>query len=253
MNYCRVFGGPRLEIASVHFLGKKETDPGEMLFLINVVGVSLGTFFFVLFTMGQEWLLGFLFKVSLSPLLLVVVLAHLPFLFLSRNYTYFLLSQENVRAFNRLMMLQDGLRGAVTITLLLFFDLNLWALAVGLHVGNLTALVYGMIVVHRRIPWRWIGPGGQLPKMLRYSMKIYFSEAPGFLTVYLSNLITAILLTTAALPFFSMGKAKAEWLNRITNAIGTILYPRISNLNGANQDASKTTTRAFRLALITYA
>jgi len=170
-------------------------------------------------------------------------------MFLLRNHIYFLLSREDANSYNNLMMIHDLSKGFMTI-LLLALDLDLWALAIGLHVGNFASLLYGMKKTYEQVPWRWTGSFSQLRHMLRYSIKIYVSEAFGYLTVYLSNLITAIFLTPTSLAFFSMGKGKAEWLTRITNAIGAMLYPRVSNLMGKNENPSATVTTIFRVSLL---
>ncbi len=252
INYCRVFGGPRLEIAAVHFLGKKTIDPAELLSLINYVGFGLGVGIFLLLSMGQEILSEFFFKTTLSSFFISFVFAYIPFRFLLRNYMYIFLSQEDVKSYNRLMLIHDSCKGIVNIVLLVVFNMNLWSVAIAFHVSNLIALIYGISVVHRKIPWRWKTSCARLPELLRYSMKIYLSEAIGFLTIYFSNMVTAILLVPAALGFFAMAKGKAEYLNRISNAIGTILFPHVSNLNGMNCDSRKITERVFRLSFITF-
>ena len=86
--------------------------------------------------------------------------------------------------------------------------------------------------------------------MFNYSYKVYFSEGIGFLTIYLSNLLTAIYLSPISLAFFSMGKVKAEYLNRLTNAVSTVLFPRVSNQNAKEENSDYITSKSFRLSII---
>ena len=250
VNYSRVFGAPRLEIATVYFWSQKQWNRGEILFTVNVVGFTMGLLLCFLLSFQHDLLRTFFVKTNIEPLLMILVFAHLPLRFVKRNYHYFLLAQEDTQSYNRVLVIDDVLKAMITITLLLFFDLGLWSLAIAIHISSACAFVYAAVkvrrtqrmVVHHNVKLFFT--------MLRFSMKVYVSEASGFLTIYISNLITALFLGPAQLAFFSMGKGKAEWLNRITNAIATVLYPRVSHLQGSGQDASITTTDASRISLL---
>ena len=138
----------------------------------------------------------------------------------------------------------------IFIILLIFFDFGLWALLIGMLVGSFISMIYGIIKVHSKVRMIFFFNTKLFREMVSFSSKVYFSEGLGFLNIYVSNLTTAALLSPSALAFFSMGKGKAEWLNRITSAVSTILYPRISNLHGANKDPVTVTTDAFRILLL---
>lgn len=250
-NYSRVFGGFRFEISSVYFLGQKKYKREEIISMMNITAAVPGLVIMVLLLTNYETLNTYFFKEHPIPLALVtLVLAHLPFLFLKRNYLYLLLSDEDAKSYNRMLTVDDTIKSLVGMTLLVVFKMGLLALAIGMFTGTFFSLIYGLARIHRKekfyLSFKW----ALFKEMLRYSSKIYASEGIGFLTVYLSNLITAIVLSPTAIAFFSMGKGKTEHLHRITNAIGTILYPRLSNLEGTQQDSARTMTLAFRISLI---
>jgi O-antigen/teichoic acid export membrane protein len=249
-NYGRVFGGPRFEIASVYFLGQKKYGRGEIFFMSNLAAILCSAALTAL-ALTQTGLLGRIFfrSVPVEPAALALVLSHFPLLFLKRNYHYFLLSREDTRSYNAMMVLQELINLAVVLPLLFVFKMGLTSLAIGMLAGSFLSLIYGAVKVHRIDKMVFSFNGKLLREMFRFSSKVYLSEAVGFLNNYLSNFITALLLTPTALAFFSMGKGKAEWLNRITNAVGTVLYPRVASLNGADRDPAATTTAAVRLSL----
>lgn len=250
-NYGRVFGGPRLEIASVYFLNQKKYDRGVILFLTNVVTLACGLALSAILLSQAGFLQRVLFKGGdVETIVLLLVLCHLPLLFLKRNYFYFLLSREDTRSYNRMMVLQEVVNPGVSFVLLMFFDWGLKSLAVGMLSGSAAALIYGFVQAHRVEKMKPSFDVRLLVDMFRFSMKVYASEAMGFLNNYLSNSVAALSLPLSSLAFFSMGKGKAEWLNRITNAVATILYPRVANLKGSDQDPSSMTTMAVRLSLL---
>jgi len=251
INYARVFGAPRFEISCVHFLGKKEYDRGEIIYVTNVIALVTSLLILALFFPYIEAVKGRFFKdIPVASSLIAATACYLPILFLSRNYQYFLLSRERIGSYNIMLIIQDGVKAILTIALLLIFDLGLWALTIGILISGVLSLVYGAAKVHATDKIRPVFNFRLFRDMFRFSYTVYFSEATGFLNMYLSNLITAILLMPSALAFFSMGKGKAEWLNRITNAMSTVLYPRISNQAGNLINSTEITTRAFRLSII---
>lgn len=250
-NYGRVLGGPRLEISSVYFLGQKKYDRGEVMFMCNIVAL----FFSFLLTGLAFWQIDLIRKVFfhstvVDPLALILVLCHFPLLFLKRNYHYFLLSREDTTSFNTMMVLQEIVNPGLTITLLMVFKMGVTALAVGMLGGSLASLIFGAIRLHKHEKLTYRFDLKLLKEMLTFSSKTYLAEASGFLNIYLSNIINATLLPAAALTYFSMGKGRAEWLNRITNAVSTILYPHVSNLTGSGQDAVTVTNNALRLVFL---
>ena len=92
INYSRVFGTPRFEIASVHFLGKKEYQRGEVIFVTNMIAIGMGLLLIGLFLPNIVLIKIIFFKdVFVESYLIGLTLCFIPILFLSRNYQYFLL------------------------------------------------------------------------------------------------------------------------------------------------------------------
>src|SRR3990167_1843186 len=209
-NYGRVFGGPRLEIASVYFLNQKQDKRGHIFFLINIVSVTFGICLASLLILNLPTIRGVLFRETvISGSLVALFIGHFPFLFLKRNYHYFLLAREDITSFNRMLIIQEITYPAVAISLLVFFNWGLWSFVAGMYAGSLASLAYGIPKIHRREKMVPNFDLKLLGEMFSFSMKVYSSEAMGFLNIYLSNLLCAVLLTPAGLAFFSMGKGKA--------------------------------------------
>lgn len=250
-NYCRVFGGPRLEISCIYFLGQKKYDKDQVFFTTNLVSFTAGVFLATILLFNLEFLKDLFFKgIDINLMIVCLILLNLPLLFLRRNYYYFLLSMEDTRSYNNMMILQELISPFVSIILLFVFKLGLWSMLFGMLCSSVISSLYGFIKVHRMRKFRFAFSYPLLKEMLQYSSKIYFSEAIGFLNGYLTNLLTAIFLSPISLAFLSMGKGKAEWLSRITNAVSTVLYPRISNLQGKGENPVTITGFAYRVSFI---
>jgi|GEM_PF-1635890 len=250
INYTRVFGSPRFEIASVYFLGKQEHERGDVLFIANLTAfvTSVGIVLLGLASIGR--LEATLFRnTQIGGSIIVVALCYVPIMFFTRNYTFYLLSQGDVRSFNILRVIQEIGRNLMTILLLVVFHFGLWALPVSLLVSGVVGVLYGVIRVHSRERVRWSFNWRLWSAMLGFSYKVYLAEGIGFLSTYLSNLITAVYLPPSAVAFFSMGKGKAEYLNQATTAICSVLYPTIANRNRDSLDSIEITTTVFRISL----
>ena len=251
LNYSRVFGAPRFEISSVHFMPKTKYQKHEITTLTNIIPIILS--FFIIFLVSyyvESIILIFFNDITIDKKLILCSFAYLPIMFSIRNYMYYLLAMEDILSYNRMLNIRDALKTIFTLYLLIFLDLGLWSLIISMHIAGLCALIYGMIKVHKRISMKIKFNFILLKKMFNYTYKVYFSEAFGFLSIYLSNLITALLMSPANLAFFTMGKGKAEWLNRITNATATVLLPRVSNQIEKGIDSKEVTAKGFRLSFV---
>ncbi len=252
LNYSRAFGTPRFEVASVHFLGKKEYERGEIIFLTNIIAVLSSIFILALFLFNLEFIKTIFYKdVTVDSFLIIVAFSYLPILFITRNYNNFLLSKEDVMSYNISIIINDIANIFLTLVLLFIFDFGLWALAIGKILSGIMAMLYCVHKVHQLEKMKWKINLSLLRRMFKFSYKVYFSEVVGFINLYISNMVTALLLPPALLAFFSMGKGKAEWLHRIADAAGTVIYPRVSNQTAQKIDSVDMTTKAYRLLFIT--
>lgn len=250
-NYCRVFCGPRFEITSVHFLGQRKYARNVVISVVNLVSLLLGLMVMFLIMAGHLFISGIFFKgTEISKFLIYVVAMNIPLMFLKRNYLYFLLSNEDARSYNLMMLIDSLAKVFITVLLLVVFKLGLWGMAIGLTVGSIASLSYGILRYHSGERFVVEFKKSIFISIFKFSIKVYFSEAVGFLTMYLSNMIIAITMQPSMLAFFSMGKGKAELTNTITNSIGTIFYPKIANLKGLGEDTRSVTTFVFRISLL---
>ena len=107
-NYARVFGAPRFEIASVHFMPKKEYAKGDIIFITNIIAVLSSMFIVIILSYNIGYLKTVFFKdVTVQSSLIIATLCFLPILFTNRNYLYFLLSHEKIKSYNMMLNIQD--------------------------------------------------------------------------------------------------------------------------------------------------
>jgi O-antigen/teichoic acid export membrane protein len=137
----------------------------------------------------------------------------------------------------------------LSIALLVFFGLGLLAVIIPSLLSMLLGLLYGVVMFGRV---KRDGPLFNLPlvkDLFSYGSKIYAATLIGSLNSYVTNLIVVFYLPPAQVAFFNMGQNKGVLMNKIPDAMSTILFPRVSKTDD-HADSAKLIARAFRVALL---
>jgi O-antigen/teichoic acid export membrane protein len=188
--------------------------------------------------------------VKIDPAIIYLVLAYIPLHFIAMNYQYLIIYFENTRAYNVLVVTQGIVGSLISIVLLVVFNLGILAMAIGMVSGGILAMFYGYRQISKIEKMKFRFNRGLLIDMVKYSYNLYISGLIGHFNAYLSGLIVAILMSPAYVSFYQLGKARAELLNRIPSAIGTILYPVVSKSGKSGINTSELTAMSFRVSLI---
>lgn len=251
-SYSEAFGRLKLDIAAVYFLGKKRCSLGEMTFILNIVALICSAVIGIVFLWKIDLIRYYLFKNAFVPQgVFILMLLFVAFQFIGMNYSYLLIYLEDIKSYNNFSLIQQIVGPISAIIMLLLFRLGLFALILSMLISNVLAVLFAawkIQKVEKMIPNFNIRI---IKDLFTYSFSLYLGGIVGFLNTYISSLLVAVYLLPAQLAFFRMGQDRAQLLNKIPSAIGTMLYPRISKTNGAVGLNENLTILSYRISLIT--
>lgn len=250
-SYAEGFGRVKFDIAAVYFLGKRKYHLGDVVFTLNFLAVLTSGMIIGLFFVNRDWCYQFLFGNSVADVRLFTyfMLLQIPLQFLYLNYSYLLIYREDVKNYNRMVVIKALVSSVLSIALLVFFRVGLLAVIIPSLLSMLLGLLYGVVMFGRV---KRDGPLFNLPlvkDLFSYGSRIYAATLIGSLNSYITNLIVVFYLPPAQVAFFNMGQNKGVLMNKIPDAMSTILFPRVSKTDD-HADSAKLIARAFRVALL---
>ena len=250
-GYAEAFGRFKFDMAAVYFLGKKEANLGEMIFTINMIALLTSLIIIGVFIWQFDWIYSNLFKNTPVDMRLLTyyTLAIIPLNFLLTNYNYLTIYREDIKTFNRMVVINALLSTGIGVFLLLVFDWGIFAMLTGSLLGIGISLSYGAVKIakiEKEIP-NW-NPQ-LLKKMAIYVTYSYLGGIISHLNGYITNLLVALYLAPASVAFFSMAKDQGQQLSKIPNALSTLLFPKIAK-SADKEEAALLAARAFRITLL---
>jgi O-antigen/teichoic acid export membrane protein len=251
-GYAEAFGRIKFDLAAVYFIGKKRYTENETLYHLNIVATISATFIITLIFFFDNYINQLLFNGETNSLTLIyAILPIIPLNFFFLNYSYLLISREDIKYYNIMIIIKAIIGSGGACILLLIFDLGLWSVIIASVFSVFIALIFGI--------WRFNKTNvnskmifklnkNLLKDFFNYSYKLYISGLIGYFNNYSMKLMLTILLSPAKVAFFSLAQDRASILNKIPDAVNLLLYPRVSNSD--NQESSASTIKAFRILLI---
>jgi len=249
--YAEAFGRLKTDIASVYIIGSGKARPYEVFFSIHFFALAT-SFLFVLILFWQLDSLHDLFfsdseityHLEFTFLILLI-----PFEFVLLNNIYFLLAIENVISYNRIKVLRQIVHFAV-VALLLMLGFELWSLVIARLLEVFIALIYSFFCLDKNELLQGKFWNHKVNKdILSYAVNFYSIGIIAYVQELSIRTISAFFLSTSQVAFYSQGEAAGKLLNKIPEALTTILYPRISRLEESSE-AIDLSCRAFRITLL---
>ena len=251
-SYAEAFGRTKFDLAAVYFLGKKRFNENEVLYHLNVVSLVTGLAVTGLIFLFRGNIIQFLFSGDSNNLIFIYsILPIIPLNFLCLNYSYLLISREDIGYYNVMIVIQALVGPGGACILLLISDLGLWGVIMSSVASVLVALTLGI--------WRFnkINDNPKkiyklnkslLKEFFNFSYKLYLGGLICHLNIYFMKSVLSVYLSPAKVAFYSLAQDRATLLDKLPNAVNVLLYPRVSNSN--DLESSTSTTRAFRILLI---
>ena len=251
-GYAEAFGRIKFDLAAVYFLGKKKYIENEILYHLNIIAILTGFLILSLIFIFKDYIIFLLFNGSSNNLTFIyAILPIIPLNFLFLNYSYLLISREDVKNYNIMIIIKAIVGSGGACLLLLIFDFGLWSVLVCSVFSVLIALIFGI--------WRFNQTNTNskiifklnknlLKDFFKYSYKLYVGGIINYLNIFLMRSMLSVYLSPAKVAFFSLAQDRASLLDKIPSAVNVLLYPRVSNSN--ELESSNSTIKAFRLLLI---
>lgn len=250
-SYAEAFGRLKFDIAAVYFLGKRKYEIKEVLFTLNALALITSMIIIALVIFRVDWINIILFKNVQEDVSLYIylIICTIPLQFFYMNYAYLFLHKEDIINYNRMIVIKALVGSIGAIILLLVFDMGLLAVIVASIVSGICSLAYGMAILNVGKTLNYNINILLIKDLLSYGFKLYIYGILGHLNSCLTQFVTVLYLSSPLVAFFSMAQGKGQLLDKIPNAINSILFPRISNME-SNKDSGVLATKAFRVIFI---
>jgi O-antigen/teichoic acid export membrane protein len=246
-SYAETFGRLKLDLASIPLRGTGEYREVDIRYHLDVFAVGSGVAIVGLGLFVLDPLLEFLGGGSdlTFVTLAMLMLFQVPFQFLLMNYTYALLYEEDVVGYNIARVGRALIFLLVTVVLLLVFEFRV----LGVVVASLVSLLASLLYAAWRLP-----PCDGPPRpdrrlttaLFRQGIRFYLGGVVTGVNVTVAKLMSAVMLTPSNLAFFGMAQSQSQLLQKLPNALGTILFPRIARM-GESESTTALAARAFRV------
>jgi O-antigen/teichoic acid export membrane protein len=249
-SYAEALGRTKTDVAAVYFVGKKLFRREDLLFNLNLIALASAGMILaiILWQFGPIYVWLFKNEAGDYKTEVLVLMMQIPLQFLYLNYSYFHIAEENVYAYNRMVVIHAWANSLTAITLLTLTSLGLWSVILGALTGTALALLFGWRSIERK---SWVS--GRASKqvsfsMMRYAAHFYVGGVLGQLQQSGTSLLAVAYLVPAQMAFLAQGQSVGKLLHKVVDPVSTILFPRISR---SGEDAAVgTSCAAFRLSSI---
>ena len=251
-SYAEAFGRTKFDLAAVYFIGKKKYIENEVSYHLNIIAILTGISIVALIFIFTDEINQLLFNGEPKNLTLIyAILPIIPLNFLFLNYSYLLISREDIQYYNIMIVIKAIVGSGGACLLLLIFDLGIWSVIIPSVTSVLIALIFGV--------WRFNQTNTNskiilklnknlLKDFFNYSYKLYVGGIIHYLNIFIMRSMLSVYLSPAKVAFFSLSQDRASLIDQIPNAVNILLFPRVSSSN--KLESSISTIRAFRILLI---
>ena len=250
--YAEAFGRIKFDVAAIYFIGKNKYNENEILYHLNFIAIIASVIIVMIILIFKENIIQILFNGESNNLIFIyAIIPIIPLNFLCLNYTYLLISREDVKSYNYIIIIRALIGSGGACLLLLLFDFGIWSLITTSVASVLIALIYArwrLVITNFRSKIIFKLNKALLNDFFNYSYKLYIAGIISFLNIYLMKSFISAYLTPAKVAFFSLAQDRATLIEKIASSVNVLLYPKVSNSNQI--DSITITTKAFRVILI---
>lgn len=250
-SYAEAFGRVKVDIAAVYYLNKGKYKLDEMVFHLNMLAIITSSVIIAIILAKFEYLYHLLFGQTSMDIrnLIYVILILIPVQFLYMNYSYLLISSEDVKSYNIMVIINALTFSILSIITLVVFDMGLGVVIIVSIIAPLFGLIYGIYKISSITKMKPVINFYLIKDLIKYGFNLYVGGAINHLNAYITNLVVAVYLLPAQVAYFSIAKSNGEIINKLPNSLSTILLPRIAKLN-AESDIARLASKSFRVILL---
>jgi O-antigen/teichoic acid export membrane protein len=231
-NILAIFLNCGIGPANVYFLGSNQADIKEVIQVNFFYGLSLS--FFGL-TVGIPVLLskGELIFPGIDSALLIMALFTFPMVLVTGLFSSIFHGLQDFRSYNKILIVQPTLFLGFLVPIVLLENHSLDIL-VGTHMlVSLTVLIYTSVLIrklHLSSTNEKSGTTGYGRKAVGYGWKVQLGNLFGFANYKIDMFLVNLLLNASSAGIYVIAVTLAEKLWIISNAVSTVLLPRLSEL-----------------------
>lgn len=142
----------------------------------------------------------------------------------------------------------NALLNLLLVATLMFLDIGNWALVLAIVIASITSSLVGWITIRKLIgPLRFELKVPIVKALLSYGIRAYSFAITSFLNLRLDQFIIGLMLNISQLGIYSAAVAISELSSKISRAITTVLFTRVSA--STSDEANQLTGRVSRLSL----
>ncbi|WP_028373032.1 oligosaccharide flippase family protein [Legionella lansingensis] len=250
-SYAEMLFRIKSDAAAIFYLGKGGYELGDVVFMLNSIAVVTSAMLIIPIIIWFDVFKEALFGANVGDLnvLIYIMLMQIPINFLYMNYTYLHIHKEDVKSLNAMVATRAIVSSGAIIAMLLIFNTGLVGVVVGSTIGLLCALIIGVfrLGIIPRIGRRF--NLSLLKDLLKYGSKLYVANIATHLNLYSSQAIVVAFCQPAQVAFFSIAQQIGQLINKITDSMGTFLFPSISKQSN-EQSAAELSALAFRVSIV---
>lgn len=250
-SYAETLGRVKADAAAIYYLGRGVHKLGDVVVALHMIALATSALIVVPALIWQMPLAEALFRadaVEAAPFV-PIIMAQIPINFLYLNYTYLHIHREDAASLNAMVLTRALASAAVVLFSLLVLGLGLGGVIAGALTGPTLALALGI----SRFPRvKRTGPFLNLPvlrDLLTYGFRLYLGTMVSTLNTYSSQALVVAYCAPAKVAFFAVAQQLSQLINKITEAMGVFLFPRLAR-EACGQEASLLAARAFRVAML---
>ena len=251
-GYVEAFGRLQIDVASVYFVGKGKVKLGEATFILHLFSVTILSIIGLVGFLNIDFLHNQIFKnveMDVKNLIYGVSLI-IPLRFIYLNYSYLLIAREQIKFYNKLVIIQALATSVLSIGMIVLADFGIIGALIGSIFGLFISIIYGSVKVSSFDKIRPNFNASLLIEMVKYSTQLYITGLIIFFQNNIATLIAALYVAPAQIAFFALGKSISEISTKmVPTAVNTILFPRISSSNDERKSIDLV-IRSFRVTLL---
>ncbi len=221
-------GNLGLGAANIYFTGSKRFSLTDITSNSLVFGLAVGVFLPILFIPAYELFLHPFFK-DVEPILIYLILLSVPFSFISIYFRQILLAKFKIKEFNLLNVLQAVLVLAGVALLLLLLNKGVFALVLLSIFIPAIMLGFSSFLVSKLTKLRFLLKTNILKESLNYGVKAHLANIFTFLNYRLDMLLVSYFIGATQVGFYAIAVGIAELVWLISNAVQTILFPKVAS------------------------
>jgi len=247
-SYTEKFGRlGMMDHAAVYYLGQKKYSLAETTRHLTMIALGDAVFHGLLLYLARNPFYHHFVKVSNVPgSYLWIVIATIPFTYLTISFNKLLLADEKSSVYN-LSQLVKTFVYLIIITLVLWRKLNISYALVAILLSTVSSTIVSGVPLHPFRDFTFSLNRQMLKDFFSYGWRIYACSLVIFLHQRVDLLVVAKYLTPADVSFYSLAVTANQIIWKISDAFSLVLFPEISKQTQAG--SGRATAQVCRCVL----